>query len=334
MRKYLLLIFNLIIIVIGLVLLLPKEKKVVAKENTRRSIKDTIKTRILKGVKIVEGKWGIKPGEFGIKWESGGLPGGPYPDPAIDEKSNIYVGDILNNRIQKFSNKGEYLLSFGADSGEGSLIGGIGGIVVDQNGFVYVKWGKLIKVYNESGNYVKSIQLDTAIKHPLLWGIDENGNFLISDMSMGHLVSSDGEIIRSHKKNFIPLGEKDYYFKHNKRNKILQLVTVKGKATSELIVKTATNIGRRESFPLWISPEGCFIIMAPGSGSSYKNKIILYINQEGEIVREYIIPNAWSPILGLDGNFYDAGYAQEENNPSYGGFWVKKYVLPQEDRSR
>lgn len=290
--------------------------------------------KVLKGVKVIEGKWGDGPGEFGIEWNELGLPFGPFPATVVDKEGNIYVGDDVNHRVQKFSKDGKYLLSLGGKRGEDSWIYGILGLVADGNGNVYVGQSKFIQVFDKNSGFKKIIPLDSTIQLAILWGQDEKGNFLISDEGKSHLVAQDGEVIRSHDKDFIPLGEKDYYFYYDKIEGTNKLVTVKGREKSELAVKTVTNISRRRSFPFWLSPEGYFIIIARGSGSSYKDKIILYINQQGETMREYIISykdgDRGTPILGLNGNFYRIGYKQEENNPSYGGFWVKRYTIPPE----
>ena len=70
---------------------------------------------------IVEGKWGTGPGEFGsvlIDMEKGIMP----RSISVDSKGNIYVLDTVNNRIQKFDNKGKYLLSIPVDSYKGKIL--------------------------------------------------------------------------------------------------------------------------------------------------------------------------------------------------------------------
>lgn len=65
---------------------------------------------------IIEGKWGTGPGEFGIFYDinEAELSGIPYPTPnsiTVNSKGEIYILDLLNNRIQKFDSNGIYLLS-------------------------------------------------------------------------------------------------------------------------------------------------------------------------------------------------------------------------------
>ena len=55
---------------------------------------------------LIEAKWGDGPGEFGFRiWE--GDPEFPRSF-VIDSKSNIYILDQLNNRIQKFVKNGKF----------------------------------------------------------------------------------------------------------------------------------------------------------------------------------------------------------------------------------
>jgi hypothetical protein len=66
---------------------------------------------------IIEGKWGTGEGEFG---RDEGFQ--KFYDPtslAADSLGNIYILDVVNNRIQKFNNEGKYLLSIPVDSFKG-----------------------------------------------------------------------------------------------------------------------------------------------------------------------------------------------------------------------
>ena len=68
---------------------------------------------------IIEGKWGKGAGEFGrdIKYLEGGEVERYEPDSlAVNSKGEIYILDIVNNRIQKFDKEGKYLLSIPVES--------------------------------------------------------------------------------------------------------------------------------------------------------------------------------------------------------------------------
>lgn len=64
--------------------------------------------------RLIEGKWGNKPGEFGMTmWEGEG----DYPKSfVVDSNENIYILDHINNRIQKFDNSGKYETSISIES--------------------------------------------------------------------------------------------------------------------------------------------------------------------------------------------------------------------------
>ncbi len=76
---------------------------------------------------IIEAKWGTNEGEFGF--QGGGTSFGEYdtrylPDSmAVDSKGNIYILDLINNRIQKFNNEGKYIKSISVKSWLGYISG-------------------------------------------------------------------------------------------------------------------------------------------------------------------------------------------------------------------
>ncbi len=65
---------------------------------------------------IIDGKWGTGPSEFGTDFDY--LGEGPIRPSsiAVDSKGNIYVLDLINNRIQKFDTDGKYLKSIPVES--------------------------------------------------------------------------------------------------------------------------------------------------------------------------------------------------------------------------
>ena len=69
---------------------------------------------------IIEGKWGTEPGEFGIQ-ETFGLEKIVPNSIAVDSKGNIYILDLINNRIQKFDSEGKHLFNISVDSWKGKV---------------------------------------------------------------------------------------------------------------------------------------------------------------------------------------------------------------------
>lgn len=83
---------------------------------------------------VVRGRWGVGAGEFGIAYayvsrnENLIEPIKPLQDPvypkslAVDSRGNIYILDVVNNRIQKFSNDGRYILEIPVESFIGAKV--------------------------------------------------------------------------------------------------------------------------------------------------------------------------------------------------------------------
>lgn len=75
---------------------------------------------------IVEGGWGEGPGEFGVAWTypNSLLPESPSgrveelypPSIAVNSRGEVYILDPVNNRIQKFTNAGTYMLSLAVEA--------------------------------------------------------------------------------------------------------------------------------------------------------------------------------------------------------------------------
>ena len=97
---------------------------------------------------IIEGKWGTNAGEFGV--QSGGTSIGEYDELyapnslAVNSKGEIYILDLINNRIQKFDKKGKYLLSIPVDSWKGEFTSEAWIPVDPNNPEGDVRWVRLI----------------------------------------------------------------------------------------------------------------------------------------------------------------------------------------------
>jgi hypothetical protein len=80
---------------------------------------------------IIEGKWGTGPGEFGVAWTYAGDTDSPmspsgsksmpiYPSSlAVDGKGDIYVLDVINNRVQKFDAEGKFIKAIDVEAYSG-----------------------------------------------------------------------------------------------------------------------------------------------------------------------------------------------------------------------
>lgn len=115
---------------------------------------------------IVKTNWGKEKAEIGSSHKRGsGTPGKSINPIAVDSKENIYIGDSINYRIQKFDSKGIYisdlpLQKFVASPSSRHIISDI---KIDKNDNIYVVFydtekigkftsdGRLLNIYNLNG---------------------------------------------------------------------------------------------------------------------------------------------------------------------------------------
>ena len=96
-----------------------------------------------------------------------GFGNGRFTNPAgmaINSSDNVYVGDFGNaqNAIQKFTNNGTFITSWGSNGlGDGQFVNP-GGIAVDSSGNVYVgDFGEnnRIQKFDSNGNFITKWEL-------------------------------------------------------------------------------------------------------------------------------------------------------------------------------
>jgi len=122
----------------------------------------------------------------------------------VDDERNIYVVDTGNSRIQKFTNNGEFLSSWGINGFEDGQFQHSTGIAVYEN-HVYVVDGKrdIIQKFDDDGNFILkwggSGNKNGEFNEPQGITIDSNGIVYVAD-SKNHRIqqfTTDGEFLSS-----------------------------------------------------------------------------------------------------------------------------------------
>ena len=91
---------------------------------------------------------------------------------ALDKQGNVYVADWRNDRIQKFTADGRFLMKFGSSgSGEGEFNRPTD-VAVDRDGIIYVAdWlNDRLQVFDPDGNFAALKTGDATISK---WGKDK-----------------------------------------------------------------------------------------------------------------------------------------------------------------
>ena len=106
-----------------------------------------------------------KDGRFLLGFGGPGTGAGEFNRPwgiTIDRSGDVYVADWGNDRIQKFSPEGEYLMSFGEEYG-GELTRPAN-VAVDSEGDVYVTdfGNRRVQVYEPNGDILTSFYGDAT----------------------------------------------------------------------------------------------------------------------------------------------------------------------------
>jgi len=121
---------------------------------------------------------------------------GQFKHPAdvdVDSKGNIWVVDKGNNRLEKFNNKGEFLLEVGTSGSGDGQFSGPSAIVVDKYDEIYVADtnNNRIEAFNAEGKYLfKAGSFGTGnlqFDGPEGIALDPEGNVWVSDTSNSRL---------------------------------------------------------------------------------------------------------------------------------------------------
>jgi DNA-binding beta-propeller fold protein YncE len=130
-------------------------------------------------------KWGSFCDVFG-----GNVCNGQFDGPrgiAVDSSGNVFVGDTGNDRIQKFSNTGNFIRKWGTSGSGNSQFGEIEGVAVDSSGNVFVAdtYNHRIQKFSNTGTFIRKWgSLGTGngqFEYPNGIAVDKSGNVFVAD---------------------------------------------------------------------------------------------------------------------------------------------------------
>ncbi|MCP2519869.1 hypothetical protein NLD30_05410 [SCandidatus Aminicenantes bacterium Aminicenantia_JdfR_composite] len=119
----------------------------------------------------------------------------------IDERNNVYVGDISEMKIDKFNKNGEFLYSFGRKGqGPGEFLNFIPPFAVDSKGFLYASFIDIVTIFNPDGSFYRISHFPDKFKRWYVMRIKidymDNIYFLITRRNKFILVKSDKNLIK------------------------------------------------------------------------------------------------------------------------------------------
>ena len=103
----------------------------------------------------------------------------------FDEDDKLYVVESRNNRVQKFSKEGQFLLAFGGPGTEDGQFNRPWGITIEKTGDVYVvDWGNdRIQKFSADGEYIMTFgdEFGGELKRPSNVAVDSEGDVYVTD---------------------------------------------------------------------------------------------------------------------------------------------------------
>jgi tripartite motif-containing protein 71 len=144
--------------------------------------------------------------QFGSKGSGNGQFNYPA-NPAVDGSGDVWVTDLENDRVEKFSPQGGFIAAYGkAGSGELEFEGPAGMVINKSTGNVYIAdlWNNRIEELSSSGAYVRAFGTTGpgTLKEPTDVAIDGAGNIWVADRGNNRIVefSSTGTYIAAYGK--------------------------------------------------------------------------------------------------------------------------------------
>ena len=138
---------------------------------------------------------------FGQKGESVGMLNVPY-GVAVNDKDEIAVTELGNNRVSVFSSDGTHLRSFGRKGQNNGEFRFPKGIAFDSHDNIVVVdcWNHRLQVFDRNGNFLSKFgeqgSRDNQLKYPEGLSINGNGDIIVASNKLIKIFSSSGEYLR------------------------------------------------------------------------------------------------------------------------------------------
>ena len=140
---------------------------------------------------------------FGQKGESVGMLNWPY-GVAVNDKDEIAVTELGNNRVSVFSSDGTHLRSFGRRGQNNGEFKFPAGIAFDSHGNIVVadNDNHRVQVFDRNGNFLSKFgelgSRDNQLQYPLGLSINNNGDIIVADRDnkLIKIFSSTGKYLR------------------------------------------------------------------------------------------------------------------------------------------
>jgi hypothetical protein len=101
----------------------------------------------------------------------------------VDFNNNLYVGDLMGKKIDKYDKYGNYVVSFGkAGQGPGEFPSGVPAFCADSYGVLFASFRDYIDVFNTKGEFVDKIPYSQEMKgwYCLAMIADHSDNVILS----------------------------------------------------------------------------------------------------------------------------------------------------------
>jgi DNA-binding beta-propeller fold protein YncE len=104
-------------------------------------------------------------------------------DIAVDPRGNLYVSDVENGRVEKFTSKGEYLAAIGTKGGGAGQLQAPTGVAIDGKGDLWVADPSLGRVseFGPTGAFIRNVSDPAHLLQPEGLAVDGHGNVWIAD---------------------------------------------------------------------------------------------------------------------------------------------------------